>query len=269
MIMEFLVSQITRAIEHGIDRVGNHAAENVKNSRERVLIEEKARLLEQKYAGTVVDTDRFQRCYTYHEFDQRIRDYFWYPELRSQSEEELLNGLVQEYDQSCSKENGERSSSDDKRLLYGFLQNVSDLYREAVFGRLDDHDRALLAAQSVTVLPERQPDRHPDGHPKYIPSRSAVIFQKKFHKRLFLENEDGAELAQVYITPVCKNGNRGAEDAFDAVTDFLKSPNLDLMVIEGVAGSGKSSFVAALSERCASPEYLYVSLKIVIFVRPL
>lgn len=145
-----------------------------------------------------------------------------------------MKSLIEEYRSSRSQNSQTPFLSGDEQIIYRFLKQVMELYWKSACDKLEEFS-----------------DRSP----------SAMIFQRKFHKRLFLEPPGGAVLSQVYIAPHCWMNQKWMECAYDAVNEFLQSSTQNFLIIEGAAGSGKSSFLAALSERYDSSEYIFVSLK--------
>lgn len=92
-------------------------------------------------------------------------------------------------------------------------------------------------------------------------SPSAAVFRRRFRRRLFLEEKDGPALNQVFLWPKCRAGGPETVDGLEATEAFLRGSEPWLLVVEGVAGSGKSSFLSALSERYHTSQYIYKSLR--------
>lgn len=267
MLYEFMKNQIQRAVEECLDTAGEHWVTSKKDRELQRQIQQKIQQLECDYTNTIIDTDDFQTCYQYHAFNQRIMEYLWHPEKMHQTEDSFLKSLIEEYRSSRSQNSQTPFLSGDEQIIYRFLKQVMELYWKSACDKLEEHDRAALSIQirHLMDLKEQLSNSLMSGKSQTAEfsdrSPSAMIFQRKFHKRLFLEPPGGAVLSQVYIAPHCRMNQKWMECAYDAVNEFLQSSTQNFLIIEGAAGSGKSSFLAALSERYDSSEYIFVSLK--------
>lgn len=95
---------------------------------------------------------------------------------------------------------------------------------------------------------------------------NALPFQKKFHKKLFLETGDAPTLADVYVWPECQVLPENSVElqiisARSAVDSFIEQNDNGLLIIEGVAGSGKSSLMCALSTIYDNEDCYFLSMK--------
>lgn len=277
MLYEFMKSQVQRVIEECLDTAGQHWVMSKNDKELQQQIQQDIQQLERDYSNTIIDTDDFQTCYQYHAFSQRIMEYIWHPERMCQTEDAFLKSLIEEYRSSRSPNTQTPFLSGDAQIVYGFLKQVMELYWKWAYDKLEVSDRAALGIQMRGLMElKEQLSNSTAGNSSFGSSTvsgklktgafsdrspSAVIFQRKFHKRLFLEPPDGATLSQVYIVPHCRMNQTWMASASDAVDEFLKNALQNFLIIEGVAGSGKSSFLAALSERYDSSEYIFVSLK--------
>lgn len=226
--------------------------------------------LEKSGEGTVIETDAFQNfCKHYHVCDC-IFQYLQHPENQI-SQDRFFQHLLDKYAGSGAGEEKRVISSKDQKDIFRFFDAILTCYRESVYELLDDSDRAAvnMVKTHFFALEERmdqmlsvQKEQTKEERAYMTPSPSASFFQRKFSKRLFLEEKDGPTLKQVFLWPKCRLKGRAEELETLEMTDiFLRNSSFWLLVVEGVAGSGKSSLVAALSERYHTSQYIYKSLR--------
>lgn len=262
MIGKFLIDQIVYVMQNNIDSAWNQIASAERKRKQKIYLEKEMQKLEQEYTGTIIDTDDFQRYLKYHNCIQKIYDYIYSPDQVHEPENVFLRELAEKYRQYCFAHYRRDISSGDVQYVYEFMKRIKHIYWDLLTENLNDCNRAAVAIQVQQI--QKLKEQMFSNQEKIEKSPSAVIFQRKFHKRLFLEKEDGAVLAQVYVKPKCRIEKRlqeqCVEDVFDVISEFLESEK-DVLIIEGVAGSGKSSLFSALSERYDSLKYYYIALK--------
>ena len=90
-------------------------------------------------------------------------------------------------------------------------------YRESVYELLDDSDLAAvnIVKEHLCVLEGQmdqmllvQKEQRNEEQAEASESPSAAVFQRKFRKRLFLEEKDGPALNQVFLWPKCHMAGR-------------------------------------------------------------
>ena len=226
--------------------------------------------LEKSSEGTVIETDAFQNfCKCYHVCDC-IFHYLQHPEDPI-SQDEFFQQLLEKYAGSGAGDGKRTISSKDKKDIFHFFEVILACYRESVYELLDDSDLAAvnIVKEHLCVLEGQmdqmllvQKEQRNEEQAEASESPSAAVFQRKFRKRLFLEEKDGPALNQVFLWPKCHMAGRPeATEALEIVDAFLRDSAFWLLVVEGVAGSGKSSFAAALSELYHTSQYIYKSLR--------
>lgn len=232
-------------------------------------IEDLCLRLEQDGVGTVIETDAFQNfCRNYRVCEQICR-YVRHPETQVPPEQ-FFKELLSRYADSGAGEKRRTVSSGEERQILHFFDAVMTCYRETLYEMLSDSDRAavdmvnkrMFALEGRMESVQRELKNTAAGSEVTEPkSPSAAVFQRRFRKRLFLEEKDGPGLNQVFLWPKCQAGGTETVDGLEATEAFLRGSEPWLLVVEGVAGSGKSSFLAALSERYYTSQYIYKSLR--------
>ena len=283
-IAEQIKSVLLNLLTDQIESAGHAGVNIVRGKKQARDVDQRMEKLGQSFAGTVIDTDRFWQYYENYALNDQIRNYAAGPNA-SQVQEAFIASLVAEFDRYCTERGFQPLTPGERGNIQAFFDKILNIYMENLTGILDESQRVHLALnqkqllsvrdQILAAIEQKGADVGTPGlcwdvsesggsgaQQKDSTSPSAQVFQKRFHKRLFLDQEPHATLAAVYVRPrgiYMDSGDR--VDLLQAVGAFLDSGGDDILIIEGVAGSGKSSFMALLSEIYNSRKYIYLSLK--------
>lgn len=283
-IAEQIKSVLLNLLTDQIESAGHAGVNIIRGKKQARDVDQRMEKLGQSFANTVIDSDRFWQYYENYALNDRIRNYMAGANVSEVSETFIAN-LVAEFDRYCTERGFQPLTPEERGDIQTFFGKILNIYTEYLTGILDESQRIHLALnqkqrlsvrdQILAAIEQNGTDVGTPGlcrdtsesggsgaQQKDSTSPSAQVFQKRFHKRLFLDKEPHATLAAVYVRPrgICMDsGDR--VDLLQAVGAFLDSGVDDIFIIEGVAGSGKSSFMAFLSEIYSSQNYIYLSLK--------
>lgn len=255
IFVDFLAEQVLGLIVSGLTN-------SLKNRQYKKMIVEKEQELERKYTQTAVDSDAFFQYYRNYHVSQSMWDYWHLPDQMTLSEKAFVGKLAGQYG-TYRQERGQAALNAEDRTCVGeFLMQVMQVYHLDAVRGVSDGEKAAAGIVNQQVIDAKEEIlrevRRLSADKK---NKSADIFKRKFHRRLFLEEKDGPSLAQVYIWPDCRIGSGDTVSAADYIENFLKCAEAGLLVVEGMAGSGKSSLMMALSEVYDGEAYHYLSLK--------
>lgn len=300
ILFDFLTEQIFSFISGQVlDHAYTSARLGVRLKYTSNLLNEQMNAMEKKYRDTVIDTDCFFAFYKNHKVSQSIWDLWHNPETDAVTDAALIQSFVTQFDTYRISSNLSQLSALERSVVTDFLQHVSDIFQHQAIQSLSDESKVLAAAQAQdnARLKQELLDEFKAMACKKKSSH-ALPFQKKFHKKLFLETADAPTLANVYVWPDCqvlpKNTfellnntslNTGTSantfqknrlswtqmeslgssvpvvSALSAVSSFIEKNDSGFLIIEGVAGSGKSSLMCALSTVYDHEDCYFLSLK--------
>lgn len=274
LVIDFIKTIIQNQSETILDNFLQEQGSRLQTFSRRVKLENKIKELcihlEKSSQGTVIETDAFQNFCKYYHVCDCIFQYLQHPENQI-SQNRFFQQLLDKYAGSGAGEGKRTISSQDQKDICHFFETIMSCYQESLYEMLDDSDRAAvnMVKRHLFVLEDQmeqmlsvQKAQKSEGREDGFVSPSAVVFQRKFNKRLFLEEKNGPTLKQVFLWPKCHLAGRWEETEALEITDaFLRDPAFWLLVVEGAAGSGKSSFAAALSEKYHTSQYIYKSLR--------
>ena len=220
LVIEFIKTIIQNQSETILDNFLQEQGSRLQTFSRRVKLENKIKELcihlEKSSQGTVIETDAFQNFCKYYHVCDCIFQYLQHPENQI-SQDGFFQQLLDKYAGSGAGEGKRTISSQDQKDICHFFETIMSCYQESLYEMLDDSDRAAvnMVKRHLFVLEDQmeqmlsvQKAQKSEGREDGFVSPSAAVFQRKFNKRLFLEEKNGPTLKQVFLWPKCHLAGR-------------------------------------------------------------